>query len=61
MSEQRAAYTTSTAPGVKVTYINDKPDVREYLINLRRDLLHKVKQLDELIARLPSEESSIGR
>ena len=35
-----------------VTYIDDKPDVREYLINLRRDLLRKVHDLDILIARL---------
>jgi len=32
--------------------VNDAPDVREYLVNLRRDLLRKVKQLDELIGRI---------
>ena len=37
---------------LKIDYVNDAPDVREYLVNLRRDLLRKVKQLDELIGRI---------
>jgi hypothetical protein len=55
MREQRAPYTATPSVNVpfKIEYANDAPDVREYLINLRRDLLRKVKDLDELIARLP--------
>jgi hypothetical protein len=53
MSEQHTPYITPSALiPFGVTYTDDKPDVLEYLINLRRDLLRKVKQLDELIARL---------
>jgi hypothetical protein len=55
MSEQHAGYTVTPSVNVpfKIEYTNDAPDVREYLINLRRDLLRKVKDLDELIAQLP--------
>ncbi len=51
MTEQRATYTASTP--AKIEYRDDKPDVREWLINLRRDLLRKVKQIDELLQTLP--------
>lgn len=56
MSEQRIPYITPSIPmpdAIKVTYTDDAPDVRQYLQDLRRDLLRKVRQLDELIARLP--------
>jgi hypothetical protein len=33
-----------------------RPDLREWLINLKRDLLRKVKQIDELIANLPIDD-----
>lgn len=59
--------------GVKVTYIDDAPDVRQFLIDLRRyfiakekwaadvlvsldfqrDFHRQVRNLDELIARMP--------
>lgn len=52
MTQQQATYTTPTRPISGVTYTNDAPDVREYLMNLRRDLLRKVRDLDELIARM---------
>jgi hypothetical protein len=52
MSEQRTPYTTTANYPVTITCIDDAPDVREYLINLRRDLLRKVRDLDELIARI---------
>jgi hypothetical protein len=53
MNESRADYITATANApVKVTYTDDAPDVRDYLVNLRRDLLRKVRDLDELIARI---------
>lgn len=53
MSQQQAPYTTSADLPVKIEYINDAPDVREWLMNLRRDLLRKVKQIDELLLTLP--------
>ena len=63
MSERQEPYLyrTSTQPigkvliereELKVTYTNGVPDVREYLVGLRRDLLRKIKQLDEMIASL---------
>jgi hypothetical protein len=55
MSEQRTPYVTPTRPISGVCYVDDVPDVREYLINLRRDLLRKVRDLDELIARMPQD------
>lgn len=55
MSQQQAPYTVTPSVDIpfKIEYTDDRPDVREWLINLRRDLLRKVKQLDELIAQLP--------
>jgi hypothetical protein len=50
---QRNGNISSRATAIKITYTDDVPDVRDYLIDLRRDLLRKVKQLDELIARIP--------
>ena len=55
MTDQRITY-TARIEQIKVTYTNDAPDVREYLINLRRDLLRKVRDLDELIARMPQDK-----
>ena len=46
-------YSTPLSVPVQVTYVDDVPDVRQWLIGLRRDLVRKIKQLDELIARLP--------
>ncbi len=57
MNEPREPYITAPIVQLKITYIDDVPDVRDYLINLRRDLLRKVKQLDELIARMPQDRS----
>ena len=61
MSNQHPSYrqlentvtSTSLSAPVQVTYVDDTPDVRQWLIDLRRDLLDKMKQLNELIARLP--------
>jgi hypothetical protein len=53
MSEKQEPYITASITAIKITYTDDVPDVRDYLIDLRRDLLRKVKQLDELIARIP--------
>lgn len=55
MSEARPPYVTTTAQIGRVSYVDDKPDIREYLINLRRDLLRKVKDIDELLSRLPAD------
>lgn len=52
MSEKQEPYITASIAAIKITYTDDEPDVEEYLIDLRRDLLRKVKQLDELIGRL---------
>ncbi len=51
MSERQANYTASTP--AKIEYVDDKPNVREWLMQLRRDLLRKVKQIDELLLTLP--------
>lgn len=56
MTEPHTPYTTPTRPISGVTYIDDVPDVREYLMNLRRDLLRKVRDLDELLARMPQDK-----
>lgn len=59
MSEQRAEYhplsshtamTHSADRPVSVTYVDDAPDMRQWLMDLRRDLLRKVKQIDEMLA-----------
>lgn len=56
MSEIQSPYITASVQPLKVTYTDDLPDVREYLMNLRRDLLRKVRDLDELIARMPQDK-----
>lgn len=55
MSEPAPAdlYSVPMAMPIKVTYTDDSPDVRQWLQDLRRDLLRKVRQIDELISRLP--------
>ena len=55
MRQTHLPYTITPSVDVpfKIEYTSDAPNVREWLINLRRDLLRKVKQLDELIAQLP--------
>ena len=58
MSETQEPYITASITQIKITYTDDVPDVRDYLINLRRDLLRKVRQLDELIARMPQDKPS---
>ena len=59
MSEQRAAYTVTASANlpIKIEYTNDKPDLRSWLTCLRRDLLHKVKQIDELLAAMPVDKT----
>lgn len=58
MSDRPEAYavskTFSTTVRVgNVTYVNDVPDVREWLLNLRRNLTRQLKDIDELLATLP--------
>lgn len=55
MSEHQTQYTVTPSVDVpfKIEYTNDAPDMREWLRNLRRDLLRKVKQIDELLITLP--------
>lgn len=57
MSQSQVSYITSSRQGVvKVEYVDDVPDVREYLMNLRRDLLRKVRDIEELLARMPQDK-----
>lgn len=58
MSDRPEAYavskTFSTTVRVgNVTYVNNVPDVREWLLNLRRNLARQLKDIDELLATLP--------
>lgn len=60
MNEQRVPYFTHSAPAeiqIKIEYTNDAPDVRQWLIDLKRDLLRKVRNIDELLATLPVDKS----
>ena len=53
-TSQYMSFSPEIAPhGVKVTCIDDAPDVREYLTNLRREFIRRLRELDELIARMP--------
>ncbi len=57
MSEQQQSYTTiTTTQPLKVEYIDDKPDMRQWLMDLRRDLLRKVKQIDEMLMSMPAQD-----
>jgi hypothetical protein len=43
----------ATSPSqVKIEYTDDAPNMRQWLMDLRRDLLRKVRQIDELLQTL---------
>ncbi len=56
MSETQVPYTATSSVDVpfRIECTGAKPpDMREWLQNLRRDLLRKVKQIDDLLLTLP--------
>ncbi len=48
--DQYAVMSHNAQRPVSVTYVDDAPDTRQWLMDLRRDLLRKVKQIDEILA-----------